>query len=109
MEVNTLVTHKKLSSLGIGCISKTMKDSCKVNFGLHDVSTCKNSMLVPVDTSNCKTIEWQELRSLSIANSNKLPPYVIIGNELKHWVGIGWVSQRVVTLEDLKRYPRVIQ
>jgi hypothetical protein len=108
MEVNTLVTHKKLKSLGIGCISKVLKSSFKVNFGTSDVSTCKENMLEEIDTTECKTISFNELRSLSISNSKDLPEYVIIGNELKHWVGIGWVSQGVVSLSDLKKYKRVI-
>ena len=109
MKVNTLVMHKKLKSLGIGCISKVLKSSFRVNFGTEDVMTCKDTMLVEVDVSKCKTITFQELRSKSIANSKDLPEYVIIGNELKHWVGIGWVSHGVVTLEHLKRYPRVVE
>lgn len=108
MTVNDLVRHKKLSTLGIGCVSKVLKTSLKVNFGTEDVMTVKPSMLVPVDTSQCKTIKFDDLKRLSISNSAKLPPYVIIGNELKHWVGIGWVSHGVVTEAQLKEYPRVI-
>jgi len=31
-----------------------------------------------------------------------------VGNELKHYVGIGWVTEKVITYNDLKLYPRVI-
>lgn len=106
--VNSLVRHKKLSSLGIGCVSKVLKNTVKVNFGTDDVIGVKPSLLTQVDTSKCKTIKFDELKRLSISNSPKLPPYVIIGNELKHWVGIGWVSHGVVTAEQLLKYPRVI-
>ena len=108
MEVNTLVRHKKLKSLGIGCISKVMKSSYKVNFGTEDVSTCKESMLIPIDTSKCKTITFKDFKRLSISNSKDLPEYVIIGNELKHWVGIGWVSHGVVKESHLKKYHRLV-
>jgi hypothetical protein len=33
----------------------------------------------------------------------------IVGNELKEFVGIGWITIRVATEDDLKQYPRVIQ
>jgi hypothetical protein len=108
MEVNTLVKHNKLKSLGIGCISKKTSDKFKVNFGLTDVMTCSSGALMEIDTTNCKTIELQELNNLSISNSEKLPPYIIMGNELRHYVGIGWVTQRVITEDDLKKFPRVI-
>ncbi len=108
MEVNTLVTHKNFKSLGIGCVSKVMKSSCRVNFGTEDVSTCRNTALVEVDTSKCKTIPFSEIRSLSIANSDKLTGLYIFGNELRRWVGVGWVTERVVTIDDLRKYPRVV-
>lgn len=107
--VNALVRHKKLSSLGIGCVSKVLKNTLKVNFGTEDVIAVKPTMLTPVDTSKCKTIKFDDLKRLSVANSAKLPPYVIVGNELKHWVGIGWVSHGVVTDEQLGKYPRVVE
>ena len=108
MDVNSLVQHKKHSLLGIGCVSKKTSDKFKVNFGLDGSMTCSLTSLVEIDTTECKTIELKELNRLSISNSKDLPPYVIIGNELRHYVGIGWVTQRVVTLNDLKKYPRVI-
>ena len=106
--INTLVKHKKLNTLGIGCISKELKSSYKVNFGVTDVITCKKSMIEVVDTSNCKTIDFDEFRRMTICNSHDIPNYVIIGNELKQYVGIGWTSQRVVTEDDLIKYPRVV-
>jgi len=108
MEINTLVRHKKLKTLGIGCVSKVLKSSLKVNWGLNDVGTHKENALEVIDTSACKNISFHDLRSMTICNSKNIPDYVIIGNELKQWVGIGWVTQRVVTLEDLKKYARVI-
>ena len=109
MEVNTLVTHKKLSHLGIGCIAKVKKDSFIVNWGTTDSMLTKATMLDEVDTKDCKTLKFHEFKTLSIANSDELPEFVIVGNEKKHWVGIGWVSHGVVTLDDLKKYPRIVE
>jgi hypothetical protein len=106
--VNTLVKHKKLKSLGIGCIAKELKASYKVNFGSDDVMTCKKDMVEVIDTSHCKTISFKDFRRMTICNSPDTPDYVIIGNELKHYVGIGWTFQRVVTEDDLKRFPRLV-
>ncbi len=105
--VNTLVTHKNLASLGIGCISKELKSSYRVNFGHVDVITVKKDNVVPVDVSGCKTIPFRKVRSRILDDKSKLE-YVIIGNELCHYVGIGWISVRVVTMDDLKKYPRAV-
>ena len=107
MKVNTLVRHKKLKSLGIGCVSKVLKSSVRVNFGLTDTSTCKPSLLEVIDTTNFPTIKYSAFRNriLQTGGIN----YCIVGNELKQFVGIGWVTLKVVTIEDLKKYPRVIE
>lgn len=105
METNTLVRHKKLKSLGIGCVSKVLKSSLRVNFGLHDTITTKESQLELVDVSGSKTITFKELQAKSL---NHDLDHVIVGNELKNYVGIGLITVRVVTEEDLKLYPRVI-
>lgn len=108
METNTLVRHKQLRSAGIGCVSKILKDKVKVNFGTDDVMTCSLKMLIPVDTSKCKTVTLREYQSRILIDKSKLDD-VIVGNELRHFVGIGWTTTRVVTEEDLRKYPRVIQ
>lgn len=33
---------------------------------------------------------------------------IIHDNRIKHWVGIGWVEERVPTKEDYNTIPRVI-
>ncbi len=111
MKTNILVTHKKLKTLGIGCVSKIISDKkVKVNFGLEDVMTCIVTAIEQVDTSKCKTMDFKTWQAKSMCNSFKSGEVrVIIGNELKEYVGIGWTTQRVVTIEDLKKYPRVIQ
>ena len=108
MKVNDLVTHKKRTDLGIGCVSKVLKSSLKVNFGTYDVVTAKEPMLSPVDTSKCKTITYDEFRRRILSDKSQLN-YAIVGNELLRYVGIGWITERVVTHEDLTKYPRVTQ
>ena len=105
--INTLVTHKKLQSLGIGCISKELKKSYRVNFGLHDVKTCSKKSVNIIDTSKCKTISYSEFSRRILSDSSSLNN-CIVGNELKEYVGIGWITLRVIEMEDLKKYPRVI-
>lgn len=109
MEVNTLVKHKKLKSLGIGCISKVLKNQVAVNWGTEDNSKHKESVLEIVDTSKCKTMPFHKWRNKNICNSWPSGQVrMIIGNEVKEYVGIGWISQGVVTEADLKKYTRVI-
>jgi len=108
LEVNTLVRHKKLQSLGIGCVSKIFKNNIAVNFGIYDCIKTKESMLEVIDTSKCKTISLREFQS-RILNDKSTLNDVILGNEVLHFVGIGWTTRKeVVTEEDLKKYPRVI-
>jgi len=105
--VNTLVTHKKMKSLGIGCVAKELSKSYKVNFGLNDTLTCKKDAIEIVDTSKGSTISFHEFNTRIFKNNSNLSR-AIIGNELKEYVGIGWITLRVVTTDDLKLYPRVI-
>lgn len=107
MKTNTLVTHKKMSLLGIGCISKVASKKAKVNFGKEDVMTCSLNSLTPVDTAKCKTITFNEYKSRVLSTKSNLND-CIVGNELMHFVGIGWICTRVVTEDDLKKYARVI-
>jgi hypothetical protein len=105
--VNTLVTHKKLKALGIGCIAAELKNSYRVNFGISDVLTCKKTAVDPIDTSKCKTISFTEYKHRILSDKSVIND-AIVGNELKHYVGIGWITTRVIKMEDLDTYPRVI-
>jgi hypothetical protein len=104
---NTLVTHKKIQSLGIGCISKVLSKFVKVNFGLSDTKTCSTNQLNLVDVSNCKTVPFNDFRNRILQEKSDLN-IVIVGNEVKEFVGIGWMTLRVVQLSDLLKYPRVV-
>ena len=103
--VNTLVTHRKLP-LGIGCVSNITRSSIKVNFGMDATMQCKTSMLNVVDTTKCKTIPYSKFQS-RILDAKSALNNCIVGNEVLHYVGIGWISIRVVTEDDLTKYPRV--
>lgn len=105
--VNTLVTHKKLKSLGIGCISKELSKSYRVNFGIDEVKTVSKDMIDIIETSKCRTISFNEFRN-RILNDKSTLDYCIVGNELKHYVGIGWITRKVIDSDDLQKYPRVI-
>jgi len=106
MNTNDLVTHKKLN-IGIGCVAKVLSKTVEVNFGTDDVKTCSPKMLDLVDVRKCKTISYEKYRKTILSAASK-PDMVILGNEVREYVGIGWLSLGVVTLEDLKLYPRVI-
>jgi len=104
--INTLVLHKS-KDLGIGCISKELKNSYRVNFGLNDCKTVKKDMVTVIDTSKCKTVTLKEYSS-RIMNCDETLNYVIVGNELRHFVRIGWITTRVIEISDLKKYRRVV-
>lgn len=106
MKTNTLVTHKKFRELGIGCVAKVLKKSVQVNFGARMVKTCDPDELVRIDVKDCKTISLRKYTDRVLMSSG--PDMVILGNEVMHFVGIGWTFTRVVNVEDLKKYPRVV-
>lgn len=104
--INTLVVHKS-KSLGIGCITKELKKSYRVSFGLYGKMTCGKVVVEPIDVSGCVTVTFDEFQRRVLSNNTKLNR-CIVGNELKQYVGIGWITERVVTFDDLKKYPRVV-
>lgn len=107
MVINTFVELKGLPFLGIGCVSKVLKKTVRVNFGTDDCIILDPKQLVLVDVSKTETITFQEFQTMSMANAVRTPA-LIIGNEVKEWVGIGWISKRIVTKQDLLKLKRVI-
>lgn len=109
-DVNTLVRHKKLKTLGIGCIAKVHPKHYTVNWGQEDTSKHLKSVVEVVDVSKCRTVPFQKFRNrIMMADpTTKNLDDVILGNVVKHFVGIGWVNQRVVTEKDLLSIPRVV-
>lgn len=108
--VNTLVRHKKLKTLGIGCIAKVHPKHYTVNWGMDDHAKCLKTAIEVVDTSKCKTVSFHDYKSrvlMSDPNTASLD-YCIIGNIVQHFVGIGWIDRSVVTEQDLLTLPRVV-
>lgn len=104
MDKNTLVTHKHLSSLGIGVISRTLKRGVEVQFGENHRCKLRLEDIKAVDVSQTKTIsfaDWKSGRSVKMK-------YVITGNHLQRWNGIGWIFERSIRHDDLMKYMRVI-
>ena len=91
-KVNTLVRHKKLISLGIGCIAKEYPKHYTVNWGLDDSTKCLKSAVVEIDTSKCRTVDFHKYRSRVLMADPSLEWLndVILGNVVQHFVGIGW-------------------
>jgi hypothetical protein len=107
METNTLVTIKNKPDFGICCISKIFAKHYNVNIGTDGCEKIVKEKCLPIDVKNCKTITFNQFRSRILSDNSTLND-VIVGNELKHYVGIGWVTERVIDYEDLCKYPRVI-
>lgn len=107
MTTNTLVRHKKLTTLGIGCIAKVYKNQYGVNWGTEDTGKHAKSQLIPVDISKTKTVSFSEYKERILLQKSNLNN-VIIGNIVQQFVGIGWINLRVVTEKDLLTLPRVV-
>lgn len=55
-----------------------------------------------------KKVKVEKLRNITMAaGGEKKITKVIDGGNLKEWVGIGWITLRRATNEDLKQYPIV--
>ena len=104
MEKNTLVKHRHLDSLGIGIVNRSLKRSIEVKFGQNDIGKFSPSELAPVDMSHIQTIPRSDFESGYVQD-----PYLIVGNVLKHFLGIeGYIFIRTATEEDLARFRVVI-
>ena len=108
MQAGQLVTLIKEPELGIGCVSKLLKVSYRVNFGTAEVRTCKPTELRKVNTADVSKISFSEFRSRILKDKSTLNK-CIVGNEVMEYVRIGWISRGVVTLKDLKEIPMVVE
>lgn len=53
-----------------------------------------------------KTIKRSEVSNLRMVAGNEMEHGVVIdGDDVKEWVGIGWITTRTATDEDRKTYP----
>lgn len=55
------------------------------------------------------TVKRSELASFKmVAGNEEKYTLVIDGNDVKEWVGFGWIVLRAPTGRDLQRYPKVV-
>ena len=101
-DVNKLCYYKK----DICAIAKETKTHYFVNIGTSLQKKVAKSKVIFIDTSNCQEMKYSELKRLMLGN--KLEEKVIIGNELKKFVGIGLITERVIKEADLKTYKRIV-
>lgn len=104
-KINDLVTHSKRSELGIGVVTKILQKKVEVHF--KDWNKFNPSDLQKIDVSKVKTITFSEFQRQSMLNTVK-DDEMIVGNNVRRYVGIGWTEGRQITLDDLKKYKRVI-
>ena len=56
-----------------------------------------------------KTVKASELSNLRMTAGNENKYDMVIQNDqLKEWVGIGWITIRLATDDDRKEYPTVV-
>lgn len=103
--MNDLVVHVR-RDLGIGCVARVRGGRAVVNFGLRGSISCKPELLRLVPTDGCATCTAREYSDRVLRDAG--PDRVIVGNELRQFVGIGWITERVVTEADLLAYPRLV-
>lgn len=107
MKMNTLVRWRGKKGFGIGVVVKPLKNSAHVQFTEDCVKKINYGFLEEVDVSGCEVLPYKDFRRMSYTNAESLPEVLIIGNEVGRYVGIGWVMEKIVEEEDLKKYPRV--
>lgn len=101
---NTLVKHKRLNSLGIGIVNRSLKNKVEVRFGQKEIGKFSHDEIAPVDTTGVKTVPRAFFESGGVKDD-----FLIFGNLLQHFMGIGgWIFIRVATEDDLKRFKVII-
>lgn len=56
-----------------------------------------------------KKIKAEKLSNMAmVAGGEKRVQIVVHGNDVKEWVGFGWIILRKATAEDRRKYPKVI-
>lgn len=112
MDINSLVTHKHLKSLGIGVVSQKLKNAIRVRFGEYDMRKFKPSELQALDVSKCQIVVLSKFQNkmFSVVQEEKSAEhkYVIIGNQLKQFTDSGWRTIRTITEDDLGKYRIVL-
>lgn len=107
MDVNSLVTHKHLKSLGIGVVSQNLKNAIRVRFGENDLRKFKPEELRTIDISKCHVVSLSQFQHEIFRKANK-NEYMIVGNHLKQFTELGWIYIREIKEEDLQKYKIVL-
>ena len=107
MKVNQLVN---VTGYNIGVISRVLKKSVEVRFDENTYIKVKPERIRYVDDSATTTIPWSEFIRKSLTHEwDSYKGKIILGNEVKEWVGFGWVTRRIVNDTDLIYWPRVVE
>ncbi len=101
------LTHYEKPNIGV--ISRILKTRIEVRFSSECFMKFRPEQIHIVPTDHCETIPFSEFKRKSITNSFSGEARVIVSNEIKHYVGIGWVIEKFVENEsDLLKYPRLV-
>jgi hypothetical protein len=105
MKVNTLVRKSGMNRIGVIC--RVLKRSVEVRWDQEHFEKVKPESLERVNVAGCRTISFTDFKRQTMLNTVK-ENRVILGNELKEYVGIGWLTNRLINEEDLLSFPRVV-
>lgn len=104
---NQLVRHSVLTLNGIGVVVKVLKRSILVKWKGGDYSNAQGHMLRAVELPpGVRKIPYPVFKKWT--ETGVVPDdcaTVILGNEVRQWVGIGWVDIGLVQEDDLGKYP----
>lgn len=106
---NQLVRHAVLTLNGIGVVIRPVKRGIKVKWADGIVSDVPSHFLRVVDIpKDAKTVRLQDVQAWTAAG--KVPEgfdILVFGNEVKMWVGTGWVTIEAAEEKDLGLFPIV--
>ena len=96
MQLGSLIKHEQY---GIGQVLKVLTKAVKAKFGLNNeyIVTIQPKDLVELDTNGVKRMTYFE--------ATKYTDDIIVGNLIKNYVGIGWITIRIVNENDLLKFP----
>lgn len=110
MKSNLLVTRKNLPPHKkiIGVVVRVLKRSVEVDWGIKEFEKIKREDLEVVDGQFKNTISFTQWKKEALSKSPSTQ-HVIIGNHLASYRDSMWVLTKRITLEDLPRWPRVVE
>ena len=91
----------------IGVITRVLKTRVEVRFKDDTFIKFRPEQIETIATHHCETVAFSRYQA-RILNQDQELDRVILGNELKKFVGVGWVTEDYVTERLLGMYPRVV-